>query len=158
MPKWQCSRCWKKYTFEEFRLLPTCFVNIKEKEKYGKTCVCFCGAIFHKDKWHLVSWVDGYRVTTVHLELGSPDNENFLSFKTLHFETMINDDKGKWLSFQKRYATLDEAIAGHWFVVDKLPSIVMNPDMYPSGIIDKFTNLMGASIDQQETKFRKDNK
>ena len=158
MPKWQCSRCWKKYTFEEFNLLPCCFVDFKNQKKYGRTVVCFCGAIFHKDIWHLTTWVDDYRVSTIHLELESPDNENFFSEKKMSFETMITDENGKWLHFQKRYTSLNDAIIGHWFIVDKLPSIILHPELYPSGIVFSFMDAVNAAQEQEDVKFKRENR
>ncbi len=157
MPKWQCSRCWRKYSFDEFNLLPHCWVDRKEHQKYGRTTVCFCGAIFHKDRWHLSSFVDEYRVSTIHLNMGSPNNMDFLSNKHLYFETMI-DKKEKWLGFQARYESMDDAVDGHFLAVDNLSNIILNPEKYPTSIIDTFCNAMGAARDQQETKFRIDNK
>jgi len=150
MPKWQCSRCWKKYTFDEFNLLPHCWVNRKEHDKYGITTVCFCGAIFHKDRWQISSFMDEYRVSTVHLNMGHPDNEDYLSNRCLYFETMINK-KEQWLSFQTRYETMHKAIEGHFLAVDSLSNIILNPDKYPASIIDTFCNAMNAGYDQKKT-------
>lgn len=150
MSKWQCSRCWKKYTFDEFNLLPLCWVDRKEHRKYGRTTVCFCGAIFHKDRWHLASFIDEYRVSTIHLNLGSPDNLDFRSVKSLYFETMI-DKKNEFLSFQARYETMQQAIQGHFLAVDNISNIILNPDKYPSSIIDAFCNSMQAAHDQRKT-------
>lgn len=150
LPKWQCSRCWKKYTFDEFRDLPSCWVDRKEHRKYGRTTVCFCGAIFHKDTWHLSSFVDEYRVFTVHLNMGHPDNEDFLNNRHLYFETMINK-KEEWLGFQARYESMQQAIDGHFLAVDNLSNIILNPEKYPSSIIDTFCNSMRAANDQRKT-------
>lgn len=158
LPKWQCSRCWREYTFEEFKLLPCCFVDINNKEKYGRTVVCYCGAIFHKDVWHIQTWTDGFRISTVHLEMESPDNENFLSSYKMRFETMINDINGNWLPFQKRYTNMQDAINGHWFVVDKLPSIILHPDLYPTGIIHSFMDAVSAAQDQEYMRFKRENR
>ena len=149
MPKWQCSRCWKKYSFDEFLELPSCWVKRKE-HKYGKTTVCFCGAIFHKDRWHLTSFVDEYRVSTIHLNLGSSDNSDFLSDKHMYFETMI-DKKEEWLGFQARYESMKQAIDGHFLAVDNLSNIILNPEKYPASIIDIFCNAMGTANDQRKT-------
>lgn len=150
MPKWQCSRCWRKYTFDEFRVLPSCWVDRKEHDKYGRTSVCFCGAIFHKDRWHLSSFVDEYRVSTVHLNLGSPDNADFLNDKEFYFETMINKKK-EWLGFQARYESMEQAIDGHFLAVDNLSNIILNPEKYPASIIDTFCNNMEAANAQRKT-------
>lgn len=150
MPKWQCSRCWKKYTFEEFNLLLHCWVDRKEHKKFGKTTICSCGAIFHKDGWHLTTFVDEYRVSTVHLPLGSPDNADFFSNKHLYFETMINK-KEEWLGFQARYESMEQAINGHWLAVDNLPKIILNPDKYPASLIGTFFNEIKATYDQLKT-------
>ena len=150
MPKWQCSRCWRKYTFDEFRVLPSCWVDRKEHDKYGRTSVCFCGAIFHKDRWHLSTFVDEYRVSTVHLNLGSPDNADFLNDKEFYFETMINKKK-EWLGFQSRYESMEQAIDGHFLAVDNLSNIILNPEKYPASIIDTFCNNMDAANAQRKT-------
>ena len=149
MPAWQCSRCWRKYSFEEFNLLFPCWMDSKN-HKYGKTSVCFCGAIFHKDKWHLTSFIDEYRISTVHLNLGSPDNSDYTSMKHLYFETMINK-KEEWLSFQARYETMNQAIEGHFLAVDNLSKIILNPQRYPASIIDAFSNAIKAQLDQLKT-------
>lgn len=156
MPKWQCSRCWKKYSFDEFNLLFHCWVDPKEHDKYGRTTICTCGAIFHKDGWHLASFIEDYRVTTIHLNLGSPDNLDYTSIKSLYFETMINkkkthNKKEEWLSFQARYETMNQAIEGHFLAVDNLSNIILNPDKYPSSIIDTFCNSMRAANEQRKT-------
>jgi len=150
MPKWQCSRCWKKYTFDEFRNLPCCWMDRNEHDKYGRTSVCFCGAIFHKERWHLSSFVEEYRVSTVHLNLGSPDNADFLSDKEFYFETMINKNK-EWLGFQARYESMEQAIEGHFLAVDNLSNIILNPEKYPSSIIGVFFNAMEAAENQRKT-------
>jgi len=150
MPKWQCSRCWRKYSFDEFNLLPHCWVDPKEHDKFGKTTVCFCGAIFHKDRWHLTSFIDEYRISTVHLPLGSPDNADYTSVKHLYFETMINK-KEEWLSFQARYETMSHAIDGHFLAVDNLSKIILNPERYPASIIDTFSNAIKSQLDQLKT-------
>ena len=154
MPQWQCSRCWRKYSFDEFNLLPHCWVDRKEHHKYGRTTVCFCGAIFHKDKWHLSSFVDQYRVSTIHLNMGSPNNMDFLSDKHMYFETMIDkkiDKKEEWLGFQARYESMQQAIEGHFLAVDNLSNIILNPEKYPTSIIDTFCNSMQASNAQRKT-------
>ena len=157
MPKWQCSVCWKKYTMQEFNELFCCFANFKEPEKYGKVSVCTCGAQFHKDRWHLESFVDGFRITTVHLSLGCHDNSDWFDSQYMYFETMINKEK-EWFDFQKRYATMNDAIAGHWFTVDNLPKIMLDPSKWPSNIFSIFTNAVGRSKNQQDAKFRIDNR
>lgn len=151
MPKWQCSRCWKKYSFDEFNLLFHCWVDPKEHDKYGRTTICTCGAIFHKDGWHLTSFIEEYRVSTVHLNLGSPDNLDYTSIKSLYFETMINNKNEDWLSFQARYETMNQAIEGHFLAVDNLSNIILNPDKYPASIIDTFCNGMRAAHEQRKT-------
>ena len=150
LPQWQCSRCWEMYTFEEFHELPCCWVDPKNKEKYGRAPVCFCGAIFHKDRWHLATFVDGYRISTVHLNMGHLDNSDLTSYRYLYFETMINkgDD---WLDFQARYATMEDAIQGHYLAVDNLPKILLNPEKYPSSILGVFFNKMSAAEAQLKT-------
>lgn len=150
MPKWECSRCWRRYSFDEFILLPSCWVNPKEHHKYGKTTVCFCGAIFHKDRWHLTSFLDEYRISTIHLNMGHPDNEDLLNNRHLYFETMINK-KEEWLSFQARYETMQQAIDGHFLAVDNLSNIILNPEKYPASIIDTFCNEMNVAYDQRKT-------
>jgi len=150
MPKWECSRCWRRYSFDEFILLPSCWVNPKEHDKYGRTTVCFCGAIFHKDRWHLSSFVDEYRVSTVHLNTGYPDNEDFLNNELFYFETMINNKKER-LGFQARYKTMQQAIDGHFLAVDNLSNIILNPEKYPTSIIDTFVNGMRAANHQRKS-------
>jgi len=157
LPDWQCSKCWKKYTFKEFHQLFACFANFKEPEKYGRLFVCTCGAQFHKDKWHLMTFVDEYKISTVHLNLGHGDNVDYTSTKFLFFETMISKED-KFMSFQARYESLEQAIDGHWFVVDNLPKIILNPDIYPMDILGRFGNAIDAAIDQEDVKFRKDNR
>jgi len=158
MPKWECSRCWRRYSFDEMNLLPHCWVNPKEHHKYGIASVCFCGAIFHKDIWHLSSFIDEYRVSTVHTNLGQHDNADIFDFKyDFYFETMI-DKKKEWLGFQTRYKTMDDAIEGHFLAVDNLSNIILNPEKYPTSIIIAFCDAMASAKDQQETKFRIDNK
>ena len=181
IPQWQCSRCWKKYTSDQFHQLFSCWADPKDK-RYGKvavcTCgaifhkdrwqlasfvedyrVCTCGAIFHKDRWQLASFVEDYRVSTVHLNLGHYDNMDFLNEDMRYFETMINNIKTtKWLSFQARYKTMSDAIEGHWLAVDNLSNIILNPDKYPKDILGRFCDTISAEQDQQKVKFRKDNR
>lgn len=133
----------------------TCRVNPK-KHEFGKTSVCSCGAIFFKDKWHLKSFVDGYRISTVHLQIGHTDNMDLKNDELVYFETMINK-KERWLTFQARYKSMSDAIDGHWLTVDNLAKIVLNPDAYPTSILDKFSNYMKAAEDQADVKFRRDN-
>jgi len=127
-----------------------CWVNPKEHDKYGRTTICTCGAIFHKDRWHLASFIEEYRVSTIHLNLGSPDNLDYASIKSLYFETMI-DKKNEFLSFQARYETMQQAIEGHFLAVDNLSNIILNPEKYPSSIIDAFCNSMGAARQERKT-------
>ena len=142
---------------QEFHQLFACFANFKEPKKYGNLIVCTCGAQFHKDKWQLITFVDKYRISTVHLNLGHGDNMDYTSTKSLFFETMISKEN-KFTSFQARYESVEQAIQGHWLAVDNLPKIILNPDRYPTDILGTFGNAIDAALDQEDVKFRKDNK
>ncbi len=86
--------------------------------------------------------------------MGSPNNMDFLSDKHMYFETMIDkkiDKKEEWLGFQARYESMQQAIEGHFLAVDNLSNIILNPEKYPTSIIDTFCNSMQASNAQRKT-------
>lgn len=147
----QCSRCWTKFTFKEYLDLPSEYIY-PDKKQYGKTAICSCGAKFHKDVWQLQSFEDGFRISTVHLQMPHPDNLDWSNTEScMWFETMIEDkEKDEWLGFQMRYRTMEEAIKGHWDTMDKLPRIIEKPDCYPMGIIPMFCNAMESANDMKD--------
>jgi len=111
--KWQCSNCFKKYTFEEFIKLKNEYIS--EDKSYGKASICTCGKMFHRDKWKIVTKVEKgfwfkktYAVSTIHLEL------NHFGF---WYETMVFDKKHNSL-FSERYKTKEEAEKRHREIVN----------------------------------------
>ena len=98
MSKWQCSHCFQIYSFDDWMKLKTEWVDQKQKHKYGKRAICKCGKPFHKDKWNMTTDCDGYRVSTVHLELAHPSNiltDGSEEEKNMWYETMIFDERKK---------------------------------------------------------------
>lgn len=62
-------------------------------------------------RFHLVSYVDNYRISTVDLGI----DHSFGFGKPLYYETMIfnSEEENKFEDYQERYSTKDEAIIGH---------------------------------------------
>ncbi len=148
MSDWQCSHCFQIYNFDDFMKLKYEWVDPKQKQKYGKRAVCKCGKPFHKDKWQMKTEIEGYTVSTVHLELCNQNMSDFSDDRKMWYETMIHDSKPKikdeeWLSFQARYETKTEAIKGHELACKLLPKIILHPEKYPQGIIDVFIQAIG---------------
>lgn len=137
MTRFQCSKCKKKYTFNQWLKLVKVPIDPANLQ-YGYTSVCTCGKEFHKEQWRLLSKEDGYEVSTVHLEMAHLSNTDFNPHTALDeywYETMIFDPKGKPLSFQVRYKTQEEAKEGHDLTVEMLPKILANPNKYPKSIL-----------------------
>lgn len=62
------------------------------------------------NKWHLVTYVKGYKVSTVDLGL----DHSFGMGEPLYYETMIfNDEQNIFEDYQVRYSTKKEAKKGH---------------------------------------------
>ena len=143
----------------EFYALRSVWVN--GDEKYGKTTVCEkCGKLFHEGKWQLQSFKDIFIIYTTHLEMPQhPPNffEDIMDSRYF-YETMIqNTQNGKWLGFQARYNNQKDALDGHWLAYDKLEDMILYPEKYPTGIIEMFSNAIGAAQSEkklysQETK------
>lgn len=130
--KWQCSHCERTYTFAEFMKLDKIS---DERFSRGFIRLCKCGRPFHRNVWHTETEIDGYVVRTRHLELAHGSNViGADETNDYWYETRIRDPKGKWLSFQVRYRTRQEAIAGHDFTVKHINDILSNPSKFPQDI------------------------
>jgi len=130
-------------------------------EQYGKTTACGkCGKLFHQGKWQLKSFKDIFVIYTTHLEMPqcSPNFFDDITDSKYFWETMVqNTQNGDWLGFQARYNNQKDALNGHWLAYDKLEDMILEPEKYPMGIIEMFSNAMSAAISQkklysQETK------
>ncbi len=148
----QCSCCFTNYTMDEFYALNSVWVN--GDKQYGKTTVCEkCGKLFHQGKWQIKSFKDIFVIYTTHLEMPQvPPNFFEDSMNSRYFwETMIqNTQNGDWLGFQARYNNQKDAEDGHWLAYDKLEDMILNPEKYPMGIIEQFSNAMGAAVSQKK--------
>lgn len=144
MSRFQCSECWKKYTFDEYMQLKKILIDPADT-KYGYTSVCTCGKEFHKANWRLISKIDDYEVSTVHTEMAQISNINFNDDPEgdYYFETMIFNPQGKPLTFQMRYKTKEEAREGHDQTVEMLPLIILNPNKYPKSIMSMIGLISG---------------
>ncbi len=148
----QCSCCFTNYTMDEFYALNSVWIN--DDKNYGKTTACDkCGKLFHQAKWQLKSFKDIFVIYTTHLEMPQvPPNFFENSMDSEYFwETMIqNTQNGDWLGFQARYNNQEDAEDGHWLAYDKLEDMILNPEKYPMGIIEMFSNAMDAAISQKK--------
>lgn len=160
--RWRCSVCFAKYTTDEFYKLDSYWYEPLNKG-YGRTPVCKCGARFHDDKWNILSKSDNYTVSTIDLEMPVAGTELVDWFDyNFWYETAIWKDSGKgreFLSFQMRYKTQKEAVAGHKFVLENLPAIILNPDKFPKGTLSMFCDAIGiaqASEKVYSSKTKKD--
>lgn len=151
MSDWQCSSCWTMYTFKEFIELPAQWVK-PGHEEFGKTPICHCGAVFNRDVWQMLWFDDGYKISTIHLNIGNPDNIDWLNNDLMWFETMIFKPNGKPLAFQARYRTRAEAEEGHWLAVERLQSIILNPDAYPQSIMTSFMRAVSGNDKLQSSR------
>lgn len=137
---------------DEFYALNSVWVN--GDKQYGKTTVCEkCGKLFHQGKWQIKSFKDIFVIYTTHLEMPQvPPNFFEDSMNSRYFwETMIqNTQNGDWLGFQARYNNQKDAEDGHWLAYDKLEDMILNPEKYPMGIIEQFSNAMGAAVSQKK--------
>jgi len=67
------------------------------------------------------------------------------------WESMVqNIETGKWLEFQARYKTQQDAIDGHWIAYDHLEDMILNPEKYPQGFMGMFFNAIEAAHDQKK--------
>ncbi|RLJ03509.1 MAG: hypothetical protein DRP11_00515 [Candidatus Aenigmatarchaeota archaeon] len=128
MGEWKCGKCGKVYTTAELvklKRVPLVPEDTDPWKQHGFTCVCECGYVFHRDRWHIktpfeikseIGVLKGV-VSTVFLELnyGTPE-------EPLWYETMVFVDEPRdvecWLCL--RYRTKDEAEKGHRRVVEAL--------------------------------------
>ena len=62
-----------------------------------------------------------------------------------------NTETGKWLDFEARYKTQQDAIDGHWIAYDHLEDMILNPKKYPQGFLNMFFNAIQAAQDQRKT-------
>ena len=140
----QCSCCFTNYTFDE--MINTRSVWVNDDEKYGKVGICYkCGKKFLQDKWQITSFKDIYVIYTTHLEMPQvPPNFHEDMMNTLYFwETMIqNIQDKKFLNFQARYQSQEQAEIGHWIAYDKLEDILLYPDKYPQGLMSLFADAI----------------
>jgi len=148
----QCSCCFTNYTMDAMFACRSVWVN--GDEKYGKIGICnVCGKRQHEGKWQIKSFKDIYVVYTTHLEMpqGPPNFSEDTMDSEYFWESMIqNTQTGKFLDFQARYKTQDDAIDGHWIAYDNLEDMILNPEKYPQGIMSVFFNAMEAARDQRK--------
>lgn len=152
MSDWQCSMCFRKYTFNEFLALKSELISEKHKG-LGNTSICICGARFDKERWCIQTKKDLYIISTIHLQTSALSTVDMMdAFSDFWFETMIFKqdqlkrihDLGKPMDYQMRYKTMEEAIIGHKDTIDKLEMIILDPTKYPMGIIPRVCNMMSA--------------
>jgi autonomous glycyl radical cofactor GrcA len=144
--------CLQNYKIDEFLKLDHEWIDRRKKE-YGKTAICKCGERFD-DYWQIQSKKEDYLISTSHLTISSISNNNLLDNSDHFYETVIIDltkDKDKWLPFQARYKTKEDAIQGHELTYKKLEDIILNPDKYPQGLIAVFCNAINRTMDQKKT-------
>lgn len=148
-----CSFCNKEYTFNEFMKAKSVWID-KKKKQYGKKTLCKCGVDLFSDRWQIISKVDNYYISTVHLPITHSGVEIHDWFDyNFWYETMFwqeQSSKQKYGDFQMRYHTREEAIIGHKFVVENLNKIIEHPERFPQGVISKFVNSMAAAQDQRK--------
>jgi len=148
----QCACCFENYTMNDYMQLHSVWVN--DDEQYGKVSVCGkCGKLFHQGKWQIKSFKDIFVIYTTHLEMpqNPPNFSEDIMNSQYFWETMIqNTQNGKWLDFQARYKSSKDAEEGHWLAYDNLENMLLNPEKYPMGIIEMFSNAMGAAISQKK--------
>ncbi|HKZ42586.1 MAG TPA: hypothetical protein VJ044_16605 [Candidatus Hodarchaeales archaeon] len=137
----QCSHCFKIYSFNDWIKLKTKWIDKKNKQ-YGKTTICLCGQPFHLGQWHLKTEKDGYLISTIHLEIAHFDNVDFHNEEKMWYETMIcKMDTKVWSSFQARYPDRTKAEQGHALAVKNLQYLITDSDKYPKDIITQFLKL-----------------
>lgn len=148
----QCSCCFTNYTFNEMLACRSVWVN--GDEKYGKTGICnVCGKRHHEGKWQIMSFKRPYLLYTTHLEMPQvPPNilEDTIDSKYFWESMVRNIETGKWLDFQARYKTQQDAIDGHWIAYDHLEDMILDPEKYPQGIMSMFCNAMEAVRNQRK--------
>ena len=148
----QCSCCFTNYTMDEMMKCYSVWVN--GDEKYGKVGVCnVCGKKHHEGKWQIMSFKKPYVIYTTHLEMPavSPNLFEDTVDSKYFWESMVqNIETGKWLEFQARYKTQQDAIDGHWIAYDHLEDMILNPEKYPQGFMGMFFNAIEAVQDQRK--------
>ena len=145
--RWRCSICFAKYSTEELIKLESYWYK-PLNQGYGRTSVCKCGARFHDDKWAIFSKIDNYTVSTIDLEMPVSGTEipDWFDYN-FWYETAIweNTIKGrKFLSFEMRYKTQEDALKGHEFIVKNINKIIEHPDKFPQGTLAIFTDAIAA--------------
>ena len=148
----QCSCCYTNYTFDEYLKCTSVWIN--NDEGYGKEAICnVCAKPFHKGKWGIRTIKDIYTIYTTHTEMPQvPPNFHEDILDTNYFwETMIqNTQTDKFLDFQSRYQSQQDAIEGHWIAYDSLEKIILNPEKYPQGIMSIFFNGIKRAVNQRK--------
>ncbi len=148
----QCSCCFTNYTFDETRQFRSFWVN--DDPQYGKEAACpKCCKMQLRNKWCINTYKDIYIIYTTHLEFPQvpPNFHEDIMDSDYFWETMIqNKQNGKWLDFQARYKSQEDAINGHWLAYDNLEDMILDPDKYPQGIMSMFFNAIEAGNDQRK--------
>jgi len=149
-----CSFCNKEYTFNEYMQSKSDWIDSKQKQ-YGKRVLCQCGVDLFSERWSIISKVDIYYISTVHLPIphSGVEIKDWFDYN-FWYETMFWREepgiKREYGEFQMRYHTREEAINGQKFVVDNLNKILERPDKYPQGVISILCNAMKAAQDQRK--------
>lgn len=147
----QCSCCGTNYTMDEMMNCYSVWVN--DNEKYGKVGICnVCGKNSMKANGRLCH-LKPYVLYTTHLEMAqcSPNLFESIMDSEYFWESMVqNIETGKWLGFQARYKTQQDAIDGHWIAYDHLEDMILNPEKYPQGFMNMFFNAIEAVQDQRK--------
>jgi len=150
-----CSFCEKHYTFNEYMNAKSVWIDPKNKKKYGKKVLCECGVDLFSERWGIMSKIDNYFVSTVHLPIAHAGVEvqDWMDYG-FWYETMYWTEqpgqKTNFAGFQMRYHTKEEAIKGQEFVVKNLNKIVEHPERFPRGVMDIFFNGIRAAEDQRK--------
>jgi len=117
---------------DEFMALRSVWLD--QDKKYGKTGICKkCGKLNHLGKWQIMSVKDIYIIYTTDIEMPmSPPNFTEDIMDSEYFlETMIqNTQNKKFLDFQARYKTREDAIDGHWLAYDNLEDMILHTRKY----------------------------
>jgi len=157
--EWKCGKCGKEYTFDEWRKLNSYQLvpeDTNPKEQHGYTKICFCGYVFHRDKWHKVTKINlrdcfpkfKIRVSTVFLELNHSGK---------WYETMIFPEEGNIrCNSQWRYVTKEEALKNHKKIVEDLRDgkFSIKPVEYELDVIEgNIKGIKGAGMSYSSLYF-----
>lgn len=127
--KWQCSKCLKVYSKDDFFKLEKKALD-PDCGNLSITCVCECGKNFGKDTWHISNTIKNIPnkfLSFIYSDIVILTRHTELNYENFWYETIATSiNFGVFKNFRitpmigRRYKTQDDAMLGHFDIVNKL--------------------------------------